>query len=204
METQLLSYYNQYIQKIERDKKNGYDRELSRQFFLSKAEPISGNILEIGTGKGYLTTALAQKGYHFTSIDISPQEREFAFSVLSHLGLAGNVKLVVSDARNMPFVENNFDTIISCNTLHHIGDVMPAINEMLRILKPQGKIVLGDFSRCGMDMIGKMHSSNGSSHDYEAVDFNKIGKYLENKGFKVKKHGNKLHNILIGYEKNDE
>ena len=47
-------------------KKYGYDIPMARKFIISKARLVKGgNMLEVGTGRGHMATALAQKGFKF-------------------------------------------------------------------------------------------------------------------------------------------
>ena len=197
MNTESLNYYDQYVDRIDRYKKYGYDIESSRDFLLSKAEPLSGNILEIGTGKGYLTVALAKKGCYFTSIDISKEEQVFTYEMLNHFGLADRAKLTISDAKKIPYNNGSCDIVISCNTLHHMNDLSLVIDEIMRILKPRGKIILSDFNNTGLQIVDEMHRAEGNTHEYAQVNFNDISAYLDKKGFKVLLDGDKHHNILI-------
>jgi SAM-dependent methyltransferase len=194
---QLLNYYDQYVEKIENSKQHGYDIEASRDFILSKAGPLEGRILEIGTGKGYLAVTLARKGYNFTSIDISREEQIFACAVLAHLGLADNVKLMIFNAAKTRFKRNSFNTIISCNALHHMTCLEPVFEEMLRILAPGGKIVLSDFSLEGLKVIDKIHKSRGDSHNYGEVNFEEISAFFERKGLKTFIYRNNHNNVLV-------
>ena len=56
----------------------GYNVEKNTAFVLSKALPLTGRILEIGTGKGRFLTALLGQASRVTTIDIDPQEQRFA------------------------------------------------------------------------------------------------------------------------------
>ena len=49
-----------------------------RKFIFDKSQPIFGDILEVGTGKGHFALILAQEGCYFTSVDISEEEQKFA------------------------------------------------------------------------------------------------------------------------------
>lgn len=51
-------------------------------------------------------------------------------------------KLIMADARNMPFPKNKFSTVISVSVLEHIPQPQLAIKEVLRVLKPGGLFIL--------------------------------------------------------------
>ncbi len=50
-------------------------------------------------------------------------------------------KTVIADARNLPFGDNSFQTIISVSTLEHIPDNFQVFKEAKRVLKPGGKFI---------------------------------------------------------------
>ena len=62
-------------------KKKGLDLVKSREFILRKAQPLPGSILELGTGAGHTTVALAKAGYDFVSIDKDKEAEVYVLSV---------------------------------------------------------------------------------------------------------------------------
>lgn len=64
---------------------------------IEKAQPLSGRILEAGSGKGHFTLALAQEGFHFTSFDISETEQAFARLNLQYHSFEQQVSLDIAD-----------------------------------------------------------------------------------------------------------
>ena len=71
MEKEVLENHKRYLERVKLYRSFGYDLEKERDFILDKSLPISGEILEIGTGKGHFALVLAKRGFRFTSIDIS-------------------------------------------------------------------------------------------------------------------------------------
>ena len=63
MEEKLLENHKIYLERINFYKKFGYDVGEERKFILEKAYPLYGDILEVGTGKGYFTVELAKEGW---------------------------------------------------------------------------------------------------------------------------------------------
>lgn len=58
------------------------------------------------------------------------------------MGAKKNEILLIADATNLPFKNNFFDRIIASEVLEHIPDDMKALNEMYRVLKPGGVIMV--------------------------------------------------------------
>ena len=64
--------------------------------------------------------------------------------------LAERIQIDTGDMRHMPYADATFDVIVSSLAIHNLpskGDRAQAINEIVRVLKPGGKIALLDFRR---------------------------------------------------------
>lgn len=77
------------------------------------------NILEVGTGTGYLTAVLAKLGRHVTSVDIFEDFVEAAKTKLLQKGNE-NITPVTRDIINHWFVETSFDVIICTAALSEL------------------------------------------------------------------------------------
>ncbi len=191
-----------YLKRLEIYKSLGYDVEKEKRALLESCYPLGGRILEIGTGKGYLTTALARVVEKFTTVDICKEQIEFARSVLRQLGLDGKINFVISDARKLSFRNHSFDVVISSCTLHHFyDDIFGYIDEFIRVTDFGGKIVLSDFTRCGFNLIDEVRKKEGKNHFYNFVDFESIKCYLDKKGFKTKIRTTTFEQHLLAYYK---
>ena len=113
--------------------------------------------LDVGCGSGLLLNEAARRLKHgkATGIDIwSPHTGGGNFDLLMKNaraeGVADKIEFKQADVRSLPFGDASFDVIVSSGALHHISrdrsDHERAINEMLRVLKPGGRIALWDTS----------------------------------------------------------
>ena len=93
-------------------------------------------VLEIGCGTGLFTAELAATGQHITAIDISPELLVQARKRVA----AGNVVFAVENAYATSFPDACFDAIVGSSSLHHL-DVMKALREFHRLLKPGGRLM---------------------------------------------------------------
>lgn len=79
-------------------KKYGYDIPRTRKFIISKAKLVkSGNMLEVGTGRGHMATTLAQKGFTLVSIALDKKAQDAA---KMHLGTIKHGKSVTFKIMN--------------------------------------------------------------------------------------------------------
>ncbi|NED97393.1 class I SAM-dependent methyltransferase [Phytoactinopolyspora alkaliphila] len=106
--------------------------------------------LEIGAGTGFFSLNLKQAGVvdevHVT--DISPGMVRAARRNAHMLGF--EIGGQVAPAERLPFGDASFDLVVGHAVIHHIPDVELAFREMLRVLRPGGRIVIcGEPTRIG-------------------------------------------------------
>lgn len=100
-------------------------------------------ILDVGCGKGrYLKNLVIDEPQNqYFAIDISE-------SVMSEIE---GISKSFGTLTNIPFKENYFDIVYTCEALEHAIDIKSAIREMIRVTKPNGKIIIVDKNK---DMLG--------------------------------------------------
>lgn len=79
---------------------------------------------------------------------------DFCAEMLAHAASRGVAKTLVADALKLPFSAREFDVVTVAFGLRNMADYPAALREMLRVLKPGGRIVILDFSIPGGIMRG--------------------------------------------------
>lgn len=97
--------------------------------------PVGGILLDAGGGTGRVAQFLCDKAAQVLVADASIEMLKEARKKLG-------VHSVCSQAEATPFKCNFFDRIIMVDALHHVADPVEAANELWRILKPAGRIVI--------------------------------------------------------------
>lgn len=131
------------------DKKSrSYDREMrffdrvlfgdSRYWACSQA---TGDVLEVAIGTG-LNLDVYPPEVRLTGIDLSEQMLALASTRARELGR--EVELRQGDAHVLPFADATFDTVVCTFGLCAIPDIDAALDEMTRVLRPGGKLILVD------------------------------------------------------------
>jgi len=157
--------------------------------------------LEIGTGKGHFALALAKRGFSFTSIDISEEEQRIAKLNIQYYGLEKQVIFKIENAQNLSFPDRSFDVIFSINVFHHLQEPQAVLNEIVRLLRPEGKIVLSDFNAKGLEAINACHAHEGRVHDYFKHDLSEAKDYFTIRGLKVCEFQSEVQRVIVAKEK---
>ena len=160
----------------------GYDSPAAIEFVLAQALPLDGSVLEIGTGKGRFLVKLAGQVASVTTVDIAAEEQECARLNARYAGVEDKVQFVLQDAVSLPWSGSTFDAAVTMNAMHHIANFEQVLEEMLRVVKPGGKLVLADFSPRGFQIIARAQKAEGKTHPHERYQFRDLQRLLRQRG----------------------
>jgi ubiquinone/menaquinone biosynthesis C-methylase UbiE len=121
---------------------------ITRDRLREVLEPRPGErILEIGPGTGYYTLDLAEWVGPEGTVEIFDLQQEFLDHTLeraSGRGLA-NVVPTRGDATALPYDDRSVDAVVLTAVLGEIPDQGAAMREIERVLKPEGRLVVGEL-----------------------------------------------------------
>ncbi len=142
--------------------------------------PMLGEkILEVGAGVGNMTAFLLRHG-EVTATDIDEPSLE---RLRQRFGDRGNLHVHRWDlAEPYPDSEARFDTVVCINVLEHIEDEDRALREMLRLLKPGGRLAL--LVPQGMWLYGPFDKKIGHYRRYSPEGLQRA---IEGAGFTVRR-----------------
>lgn len=104
-------------------------------------ERLAGSALEVGSGSGAMAAAVLDRfpELRLTATDVDPQMVLAAGRRLSGYGERATV--AQADASALPFDDDTFDVALSFLMLHHVGDWEAALHELVRVVKPGGRVI---------------------------------------------------------------
>ena len=201
LDQEALRNHKRYVERKALYQSLGYDIDKERGFIIEAAKPFSGKILEAGTGKGYFALLLARAGCLFTTFDISKEEQDYARLNLRYFNLEHLADFRVENGEVLSFSDKSFDTIFSVNTLHHLRDPYQVINELVRVLALDGKLILSDFTDKGFAIMERIHAREGGKHDSGKIRIKDAQEYLFNQGLETSIAQTQFQEVLIALRK---
>ena len=104
-------------------------------------------VLDLGSGPGILScelAALVGPEGRITAVDVSEEMNAMASRRISEQGFAERVAVVLGDAASLPFPDAYFDAAVSTQVLEYVDNVEAALQELRRVLRTGGRLVLLD------------------------------------------------------------
>lgn len=117
-------------------------RRRSAKKLLNYVRETSGQVLELGCGKGTTTIEIAKKlpNAKIIATDFDVEQVALAKKRVKR------VKLMQADASNLKFKSNTFSAVFVFLTYHHVDDWKNALKESFRVLKLNGDLYIEELS----------------------------------------------------------
>lgn len=104
--------------------------------------------LDLGCGDGLLTSALAARGAYAVGIDVDRRMLVTAHSRPAHS--AGRSAFIEGRIEQLPFQDGLFDVVVAVTVFCFLPDPAAALREAVRVLRPDGRLVIGELGRWSM------------------------------------------------------
>jgi sterol 24-C-methyltransferase len=109
--------------------------------------PPGSRVLDAGCGEGDVAVRLGTRfGLEVDGVDLLESNLRRARRKAARLGLTDTLRFHRLDYTNLPFADRTFDGAYTIETLVHAFDHQQALEELRRVLKPGGKLVLFEYS----------------------------------------------------------
>ncbi|HVA36517.1 MAG TPA: class I SAM-dependent methyltransferase [Candidatus Dormibacteraeota bacterium] len=102
-------------------------------------------VLDVGCGDGTYALGAWERGAQAAGIDASAEQVAAARARVA--GAGAEVELLVARAESLPFADGAFDAVTAVTVLCFARDATAALHEMARVLRPGGRVVIGELGR---------------------------------------------------------
>jgi len=119
-----------------------YIEATTRETIARLSLPPGARLLDVGCGTGALLERLAHNFPQATLVGVDPVPEMRA---VARERLPASTELGEGWAEELPFEDDSFDMVVSCNVFHYIRQPVVALKEMTRVLRPNGELVITDW-----------------------------------------------------------
>jgi len=123
------------------DLNNFYDRVFQRLIKILSPKP-GEKLLDAGCGYCFHAIRLARSGLQVTGVDFSDVALRRGAENIQHAGTRDQILLQTGDLLNLPFSPRTFDYVHCWGVLMHVPQLETALDELIRVLKPGGKLII--------------------------------------------------------------
>ncbi|HEY7419479.1 MAG TPA: methyltransferase domain-containing protein [Ktedonobacteraceae bacterium] len=117
-------------------------------------------ILEVGCGAGFLSIALAQRGFRLVAIDSVKAMVELARQHAADAKVTSRLSLDIGDVNSLAFEDGTFDLVIALGVIPWLERPEQAIQEMARVTRPGGYVILTTDNWAGLTgFLDPVHNS---------------------------------------------
>ena len=156
-------------------------------------------VLDVACGPGLVACEFAKVARHVTGIDLTEKMIEQAKSHQKGLGLT-NLSWDIGTASPLPYDSASFSIVVSRYSFHHFLDPKAVLEEMIRVCKPNGVILIADVAlpaECA-DAYNHMEKLRDPSHT-KALSYDSWEQLLGESGLQNLQRGS--YKVQMGLEK---
>ncbi len=140
-------------------------------------------VLECACGTGAISEPVAKKCRLLIATDMAEGMLRQTYKKCSKYG---NVRVRRADLTHLKCRDNRFDKVVAGNVIHLLPEPGKALNELLRVVRPGGKVIIPTYINMARDSSGfavKFIEKLGADFKRQ-FDINSYKKFFEEKGFK--------------------
>ena len=120
------------------------DAEVLEKIRAATGPTTTMRILDLGCGPGIVSAALAAQAKEVVAFDLTPEMLEKARQRCKEARVS-NLRFELGRAEELPFADRSFDAVVTRLTFHHFPEPQRPMEEMVRVTRPTGKIIVADI-----------------------------------------------------------
>jgi len=137
--------------------------------------PIEARALDIGCGSGIYSVVLLDKGFSVSSIDVADTALAQIRRFCTNKGIK-DISIMKMSAEKLGFEDNKFDLIIFSEVIYLVSNPRKALNEIYRVLKPNGTLIYSQNNCFGLhlgvrDLLKYVFARNKRDREYRYFRF---------------------------------
>lgn len=105
---------------------------------------VGKKVLDVASGEGYGSALMANAASSVTGVDVSADAVAHASAAYAE---RGNLRFIEGSCAKLPFDDATFDTVVSFETIEHIVAQNEFLDEIKRVLKPSGVLIMSSPNR---------------------------------------------------------
>ena len=120
-----------------------------------------GRILDVGCGFGATALVLAERFHdsEVVGIDLSEPLLRLAAKAAQEMDPGERVQFEKANAQDIPYDDDSFDTVLNVQMVHIVEDPVRMLNEIERVLVPDGYLFIADIKRSWVGLVDKVFRS---------------------------------------------
>ena len=119
--------------------------------FISSTLPNKGRFLDAGCGSCAHSIRLARRGFSVTAVDFSEPVVANATDNVRRQNLTDKIDVRRENLLQLSFADGTFDHVLCWGVLMHIPEQEAALDELCRVLKPSGELILSEVNVFGIE-----------------------------------------------------
>lgn len=143
-------YFNKLAQDWDRIRSSLFSERLREKAYALAKIQEGKAAADIGAGTGFITEGLIRRGIKVIAIDQSEKmltEMRRKFSGIE------DIEYQKGEVESLSLSDATVDYVFANMCLHHVESPLRAIKEMVRILKPEGKLIITDLDRHNFEFL---------------------------------------------------
>ena len=151
-----IDYWENLLINLPKSYKKWFEKEKK---YLQKIITKDASVLEVGCGNGRSIFDILPKTKNVTGID---HDKKAVADTKNNFSRYPSIKILKADAAQLPFDSEEFDFVICMITFANFADKkFKALEEMRRVLKDSGKIIISVFSENALEERMRVYKTSG-------------------------------------------